>query len=62
MLLKEDYFKDLDLTDEDVRNSVGDFNTDDIDYTTPAEYYDAMASRYTHSIIFSVDGNNNSLT
>ena len=58
MLLKEDYFKDLEITDEDVRNSVGDFNTDDIDYTTPAEYYNAMTSRYTHSIIFNVNSNN----
>ena len=58
MLLKEDYFKDLELTDEDVRNSVGDFNTDNNDYTTPAEYYDAMASRYTHCIIFEVDSDN----
>ena len=58
MLLKEDYFKDLDLTDDDIASSVDDFNSDTIDYATPADYYNDMTSRYTHSIIFSVDGNN----
>ena len=60
MLLKEDYFKDLDLTDDDIASSDSDagFNSDDIYYDTPAEYYNAMTSRYTHSIIFSIDSDN----
>ena len=58
MILNEDYFKDLDLTDDDIASSVDEFNSDDIYYDTPAEYYNAMTSRFTHSIIFSVDSNN----
>lgn len=54
MILNEDYFKDLELTDEDIASSDSDavFNSDDIDYVTPAEYYNAMTSRYTHYLIF----------
>ena len=58
MILNEDYFKDLDLTDDDIVSSDDDFNSDDIYYDTPAEYYNVMTSRYTHCIIFSVDSNN----
>ena len=47
MLLKEDYFKDLELTDEDIASS----DSDAIDYVTPADYYNDMTSRYTHCLI-----------
>jgi hypothetical protein len=54
MILKEDYFKDLKLTDEDIASSDSDavFNSDDIDYATPVEYYNAMTSKFTHYLIF----------
>lgn len=54
MLLKEDYFKDLDITDDDIASSDSDavFNSDDIDYVTPTDYYNAMTARYTHCLIF----------
>ena len=60
MILNEDYFKDLEITDDDIESSDSDavFNSDDIFYDTPAEYYNAMTSRYTHSIIFNVNSDN----
>lgn len=54
MILNEDYFKDLEITDDDIASSDSDavFNSDDIDYDTPADYYNAMTSKYTHCLIF----------
>ena len=50
MILNEDYFKDLDITDDDIASS--DSDADDIYYDTPAEYYNAMTSKFTHYLIF----------
>ena len=50
MLLKEDYFKDLEITDDNIASS--DSDADDIDYATPADYYNAMTSKFTHCLIF----------
>ena len=60
MILKEDYFKDLELTDEDIASSDSDavFNSDDIYYDTPTEYYNAMISKYTHYLIFTTPVSN----
>ena len=54
MILHEDYFKDLEITDDDIASSDSDavFNSDEIYYDTPAEYYNDMTSRYTHCLIF----------
>lgn len=49
--MEEDYFKILELTDEDLLSTEDTFiNT--VEYTNPTEYYDAMSSRYTHCMIF----------
>ena len=48
----EDFFKDLELTDDDLI-SEDMFNTVET-YTTPAEYYNIMSSRYTHCMIFEI--------
>jgi hypothetical protein len=58
MILNENYFDDIEITDDDIASSVDEFNSENIYYDTPAEYYNAMTSKYTHSIIFSVDSNN----
>ena len=50
MLLKEDYFKDLEITDDDIASSDSDSYA--IDYATPVEYYNAMTSKFTHYLIF----------
>ena len=60
MILNENYFDDIEITDDDIESPDSDavFNSDDIYYDTPAEYYNAMTSRFTHSIIFSIDSDN----
>ena len=46
MILKEDYFDDLKLTDDDIESSDDNYNTDTDDYANPKEYYKAMSSKY----------------
>lgn len=50
LYMEEDFFKDLELTEDDLI-SEDTFNTVET-YTTPAEYYNVMSSRYTHCMIF----------
>ena len=59
MILNENYFDDIEITDDDIASS--DSDTVFIDYATPADYYNDMTSRYTHCLIFSI-ASNNSLT
>ena len=47
----EDYFKNLELTEDDLTSTEDMFNTVET-YTNPSEYYDVMTSRYTHCMIF----------
>ena len=56
MILKEDYFNDLDLTDDDIESSDDNYNTDD--YANPKEYYNAMSSKYSHYIVLGIKTDN----
>ena len=50
MRLNEDYFKDIEITD-DIISSDDNYmlpNTDDYDYANGKEYYNAMSSKYSH--------------
>ena len=48
MILNEDYFKDIEITDDDIKSSDDNYYTDD--YANPEEYYDAMSSKYSRYI------------
>ena len=50
----EDYFKILELTDDDLilTETEDMFNT--VEYTNPTEYYNVMSSRFTHCMIFEI--------
>ena len=52
-LYMEDFFKNLELTEDDLvlTETEDTFNTVET-YSNPAEYYNAMSSRYTHCMIF----------
>ena len=61
MILKEDYFNDLNLTDDDIESSDDNYNTDtdDYDYANGKEYYKAMSSKYSHYIVLNIETYNN---
>lgn len=58
MLLKEDYFNDLKLTDEDITysdgNDISNYTPYEQIYDNAADFHDAMVTEYTHSITISV--------
>ena len=61
MILKEDYFKDLDLTDDDIDSSDDNYyntDTDDYDYANGKEYYNAMSSKYSHYMFLGIQADN----
>ena len=60
MILNEDYFDDLKLTDEDIESSDDNYNTDD--YANPKEYYNDMSSKYSHYIALGIKTNKHILT
>ena len=63
MRLNEDYFKDIEITD-DIISSDDNYmlpNTDDYDYANPKEYY-AMSSKYSHYIAIGIKKYENILT
>ena len=47
MILNENYFDDLDLTDEDIESPDADSYDE---YATPEEWFVDMKSRYAHCI------------
>ena len=49
----EDYFKILELTEDDLTLTEDAFNTVET-YSNPEEYYNVMSSRYTHCMIFEI--------
>ena len=58
MILNEDYFNDLDLTDD----NINDINLNTDDYVNPEEYYNDMSSKYSHYIILGIKTNKHILT
>ena len=60
MILNEDYFKDIEITDDDINSSDDNYmlpnhNTDDYDYANPEECYKAMSSKYSHYIVLDIE-------
>ena len=61
MRLNEDYFDDLDLTDDDIESSDNiNHNTDD--YANIEEYYNDMSSKYSHYIVLGIKTDEHILT
>ena len=60
MILKEDYFNDLDLTDDNIESSDDNYNTDD--YANPKEYYNTMSSKYNSYMFLGIKTDNDILT
>ena len=58
MILKEDYFKDIEITDDDIESSDDNYSTDTDDYANPKEYYNAMSSKYSHYMTLCVETDN----
>ena len=50
MILNEDYFDDLKLTDEDIESSDGITISHNNEYATPEEWFADMKTKYTHCI------------
>ena len=65
MILNGDYFNDfLDLTDDDIKSSDDNYNTNHNtdEYANPEEYYNAMSSKYSHYIALGIKTNKHILT
>ena len=54
MILNENYFNDLDLTDDDIESSDDNYSTDTDEYANTKEYYNAMSSKYSHYIVLGI--------
>ena len=50
MILNEDYFKDIEITDDDIESSDDIVISHNKEYATPEEWFADMKSRYTHCI------------
>ena len=50
MILNEDYFKDIEITDDDIDSSENDVLSSYDKYATPEEWFAGMKSRYTYCI------------
>jgi hypothetical protein len=57
MILKENYFDDIEITDDDLKYPIDDFNTFNTDetYANPKEWFNSMKSEYTHCMSFDID-------
>ena len=55
MILKEDYFNDLDLTDDDIKSSDSIVASHNNEYANEKEYYNDMLSKYSHYITLCID-------
>ena len=55
MIINEDYFKDIDITDDVIMSNDDDVFVDDAsDSKTPKEWFDYYKSHYTSSIVFHI--------
>lgn len=55
MILNEDYFKDIDITDDAIVSNDDDVLVDDTsDSRTPIEWFDYYKLHYTSSIVFHI--------
>ena len=55
MIINEDYFKDIDITDDAIMSNDNDVFVDDAsDSKTPIEWFDYYKSHYTSSIVFHI--------
>ena len=50
MILNEDYFKDIEITDDDIDSSDDIVISHSNEYATPEEWFADMKSRYTYCI------------
>ena len=50
MILNENYFDELKLTDEDIESSDGIAISNNNEYTTPEEWFADIKSKYAHCI------------
>ena len=50
MILNEDYFKDIEITDDDIDSSDNIVISHNKEYATPEEWFTDIKSRYTHRI------------
>ena len=57
MILKENYFDDIEITDDDLKYPIDDFNTFNTDetYANPKEWFNSMKSEYTHCMSFDIE-------
>ena len=50
MILNEDYFDDIEITDDDIESSDSIAISNNNEYATPEEWFADMKTRYTHCI------------
>ena len=50
MILTEDYFKDIEITDDDIESSDDIVISNNNEYATPEDWFMDMKSKYTHCI------------
>ena len=57
MILNEDYFKDIEITDDDIKSSDDNYALPNytVEYTNPEKYYKVMSSKYSHYTVLDIE-------
>ena len=65
MILNENYFDDIEITDDDIKSSDGNYilpNHNTNNYANGKEYYNAMSAKYSHYIVLGIKTDEHILT
>ena len=57
MILNEDYFKDIEITDDDIKSSESNASSSYDEYDNPEQMFIDMKSKYAHCIEISLKRN-----
>ena len=58
MILIENYFDDIEITDDDIKSSNSIVTSHNNEYATPEKYYNTMSSKYRHYMVLGIQANN----
>ena len=57
MILNENYFDDIEITDDDIKSSDSIVASHNYEYATPEKYYNTMSSKYSHYMVLGILSN-----
>ena len=62
MILNENYFDDIEITDDDIKSSDSIAASHNYEYATPEKYYNTMSSKYSHYMYLGIKTDEHILT